>query len=111
MILPCISACVPLHIDEGPPRHNTFSVVGLPLSLFCPPPPHRRYAADSRAFSAPPPVTLAVRGRFLMGGLLCCRVCVSFNLSASRVPGSIARPLEVWEWVLSSRTFDSWSSS
>ena len=69
MILPCISACVPLHIDEGPPRHNTFSVVGLPLSLFCPPPPHRRYAADSRAFSAPPPVTLAVRGRFLMGGL------------------------------------------
>ena len=29
----------------------------------------------------------------------------------SRVPGSIARRLEVWEWVLRSRIFDLWSSS
>ena len=40
-----------------------------------------------------------------------CRGCVSFNCFSSRVPGSIARLLEVWEWVLRSRIFDSWSSS
>ena len=53
----------------------------------------------------PPPATPAARGRFLMGDFcLVCRVCVSFNCFSSRVPGSIARPLEVWEWVLRSRT-------
>ena len=48
----------------------------------------------------PPPATLAARGRVFDGWLLpCCRVCVSFNCFSSRVPGSIARRLEVWEWV------------
>ena len=32
-------AVVPLHIDEGSPRQSTFSVVGLPKTLFCTPPP------------------------------------------------------------------------
>ena len=43
--------------------------------------------------------------------LPCCRVCVSVNCFSSRVPGSIVRPLEVWEWILRSRFFDSLSSS
>ena len=30
LLLPCVSTCVPLHIDEGSPRHSNFSVVGLP---------------------------------------------------------------------------------
>ena len=51
----------------------------------------------------PPLATPAARGRFLMGGFC---VCVSSNCFSSHVPGSIARPSEVWEWVLRSRTFD-----
>ena len=75
---------------------------------FLPPPPHRCYAAGSESFPAPPPAIPAVRGKFLMGGF--CLVVGSAYFS-SPVPSSIARPLEVREWVLRSHTFDSWSSS
>ena len=82
-----------------------------------------------RAFPAPPPATTALCGRFYglfypppryTGGtqqvfdgwlLPCCRVCVSFDCFSSRISGSLARLLEMWEWVLRSRIFDSWSSS
>ena len=63
-------------------------------------------------FRPPPPATPAVRGRVLIGGLPYSSVCVSFSCFSSRFPGFIARPrLEVWEWVLRSSIFDSWSSS
>ena len=75
------------------------------------PAPTRRYAADSRAFSAPPRHTGGTRQVFDGWLLPCCRVCVSFNYFSSRIPGSIARPLDVWEWVFRSRIFDSSSSS
>ena len=52
----CISACVPLHVDEGSPRHGTVFCGWFAVEPFLPPPPpHQRYAAGSRAFSAPPP--------------------------------------------------------
>ena len=47
---------------------------------FLPPPPHRRHAADSRAFSAPP-ATPAACGRFLMGDY--CLVVGSAFLSTA----------------------------
>ena len=65
----------------------------------------------SRAFSAAPRHTRGTRQVFDGWIMPCCRLCVSFNCFSSRVPGSIARPLEVWEWVLRSRIFDSWPSS
>ena len=30
LLLPYVSSSVPLHVDEGSPRHGTLSVVGLP---------------------------------------------------------------------------------
>ena len=81
-----------------------------------------------RAFPAPPrhtggmrqvlepflplPATPAVRGRFFMGGL-CLVVGPALPSTAFlRVfLAPIARPLEVWDWVLRSRIFDSLSSS
>ena len=62
-------------------------------------------------FLAPPRHTGGTRQVFDGWLLPCCRVCVSSNCFSSRVTGSVARPLEVWEWVLRSRIFDSWSSS
>ena len=76
-----------------------------------PPPPNPRYAAGSRAFSAPPCHTGGTRQVFDGWLFPCCRVCFSCNCFYSRVPGSIPRQLEVWEWALRSRIFDSWSSS
>ena len=77
----------------------------------CPPPPHRWYATGSRAFPASPRHTGGTRQIFDEWLLPCGRVCVSFNCFSSRVPGSLVRPLEVWEWDLRSLIFDSWSSS
>ena len=65
---------------------------------FLPPPATPRYAAGSRAFSAPPPRHTGGTRHVFGGWLLPCRrVCASFNCFFSHVPGSIARPLEVWE--------------
>ena len=78
-----------------------------------PPPPHQQYAAGSRAISDPPPPR-HIGGtwqRFDRWFLPCCRFCDSLNLISSRVPGSIAKPLEVWGLVLRRRIFDSWPSS
>ena len=67
-LLPCVSACVPLHIDEGSPRHSTSPW------LVC----RRAFPAPSRhtggvrqvlePFLPPPPATPAVRDRVMTGG-------------------------------------------
>ena len=50
-----------------------------------------------RIFPVPHPRHTGGTRQVFDGWLLpCCRVCVSFNCYSSRVPGSIARPLEVW---------------
>ena len=110
--LPCISAFFLLDIDKDR-LDIAYIYWSFCRRVFPPtPPPHRRYATGSRAFSAPPPGTPAVGEQIFDGWLLpCSRVCVSFNYFSSRVPGSITRPLEVWRWVSRSRIFDSWSTS
>ena len=63
-----------------------------------PPPPNRRHATGARTFAAPPRPTGGTC-EVLDGWLSpCCKVYVSFT-----------RPLGVWELILSSPFFDSWS--
>ena len=59
-------------------------------AFFFPPLPHRRYA-----------------GGFDEWRLPCCRVGFSFYCFFSRVPGSIARPVDVREWILRICVLDS----
>ena len=91
----CNSARVPLIFHDGLPSRNARSY----SLLFC------------RALSVSPlPVAQAACGRFpLVVGLVVRSALLSLAFFAFM--GSIPRPVEVWEWVLRSRIFDSWSSS
>ena len=76
---PCLSACVLLQfafLRLTPPA--TLTVPGRVLTVDC--------LAIAPFSSRPPHATLAVRGRFLTGGLPYCSVCVSFNCYSSRFP-------------------------
>ena len=99
---PCLSACVLLQFAffVSPP-HPTLTVRGRSWAVVC------LIIALFRL--APPPHAGGTREVF-DGGLPYYSVCVSFTYFSSRFSW-LHSQAEVWEWVLRSHIFDSWSSS
>ena len=98
---PCLRACVLLQfacIRLAPPRHADDAREGYDGGWSC----------HSAFFVSPPRHTGGTR-QVLTDGLPSYSVCVSFNYFVRVFVASTPGRLEVWEWVLRSRIYDSWS--
>ena len=99
---PCLRACVLLQIrlsSSSPPRCADDTRAGFDGGWSC----------HSAFFVSPPRHTGGTR-QVLTDGLPSYSVCVSFNCFLRVFLVSWPGRLEVWEWVLRRRKFDSWSS-